>query len=61
MYVLTRRRTEKMKHLGFGNPIEMRLHYTNGTGICEYCGATSEQIKSGKAGACEDYERRNKS
>jgi len=38
---------------------EMRLHSTNGTGICEYCGATSKDIKSGKAGSCEDYERRN--
>ena len=47
-----------MKLLDLGEPIEMRLHSTNEKGICIYCGATSKQIKSGKAGACEDYEKR---
>ena len=35
---------------------DMRLHSTI-NGICQYCGAKSKDIKSGKAGSCEEYER----
>ena len=37
-----------------------KLHCCSNKKTCDYCGATKKDIKSGKAGGCEDYERRMK-
>ncbi len=35
---------------------EFRLHRCSNGKTCDYCTATKKDIKSGKAGSCEDYE-----